>query len=291
MDLKPMGIGELIDMTFTLFRRAWQPLLLLGLISIIPTFLVQFAMQSIFTVNEGRFFENLVLSIARSPEPLLLFGVLTGYLLFILVLLFLAPLWTGAFIAAAHQVVMGESVTIGSAFRTALSRYWALVGTSLLIGLIYIVAFPVLVIGGLVILSPFTLTGGYLTLMTFFAFRKQVIVIERVSGGVPALKRSWQLVSGRFWPVLGTLLLLFLLFWVLGLIVGMFLNMPVGLLQSLVLQNQAGAFLVSVTSSLPQAVAGPLGVLATTMLYYDTRIRKEALDLQLQLDAPSPYPQ
>lgn len=294
MELKPMGIGELLDHTFTLFRRAWKPLLLLGLISILPSFIVTLLLNTLVTVNQGSLLQNLVITAveqAGNGNLAILISAISVYLLLILLLLFLSPLWVGAFIAAAHQVVLGETPTIGSAFRASLSRYFALLGTNILLGLLYIIAFPILVICGLVILSPFTLLGGYLTLWTFFGFCSQVIIIERVSGGPAAMRRSWNLAKSRFWPILGTKLLFTIMLSVVGGILGLFLQTPAGLLQSFVLQNEIGALLVSITQNLPTIFAAPLSALALTMIYYDARIRSEGLDLQMQLQSQSPFPQ
>lgn len=294
MELKPMGIGELLDHTFTLFRRAWKPLLLLGLISIIPSFLITALLNTLVTVNKGSLLQNLLETAVREAQfgnPTTIISAVAIYLLLFVVLLFLSPLWVGSFISAAHQVVLGETPTLGSAFRAATSRYWALLGTNILLGLLYLVAFPILVIGGLVILSPITLIGGYLALTTFFAFCNQVIIIERVDGGPAAMKRSWGLVKTRFWPILGTKLLFMIMLMVVGGILGLFLQTPAQLLQTLVLQNEIGALLMSITQNLPQIFAAPLSALALTMIYYDARIRAEGLDLQMQLESPTEFPQ
>lgn len=293
MDLKPMGIGELLDHTFTLFRRAWKPLILLGLISILPSFIITMLLNTLVTVNQGSLLQNLIITAAREAQfgnPTTIIAAASIYLLLIVLLLFLGPIWGGAFIAAAHQVVLGETPTIGSAFRASLSRYWALLGTNLLLGLINLVAFPLLVIGGLVILSPITLIGGYLALWILFGFSSQVIVIERTAGGIPALKRSWNLAKTRFWPVLGTKLLFVIMLSIVGGILGLFLQTPAQLLQTFVLQNEIGALLMSITQNLPTIFSAPLSALALTMIYYDARIRSEGLDLQMQLQSQSPFP-
>lgn len=295
MELKPMGIGELLDHTFKLFRRGWKPLILLGLISVLPSFLVTAFLNTIMTVKQGSLLQSLVETAVREAQfgnPTTIITAASVYFLLLLLILFLSPLWVGAFIAAAHQVVMGETPTLGSTFRTSLSRYWALLGTNILLGLLNIIAFPLLIIGGLVILSPFTLAGGYLAIWTFFAFCSQVIIIEGASGGIPAMKRSWNLVKTRFWPILGTKLLFMIMLSVVGGIVGLFLQLPAQLLQTLVLKNEVGAVLMSVTQNLPTIIASPLSALAITMLYYDARIRSEGLDLQVQLEQPTdPFPQ
>lgn len=294
MELKPMGIGELLDRTFTLFRRAWKPLLILGLISILPSFLMTAFLNTVMTVDQGSMLQSFAMTIAREAQfdrVSTLLSAFSIYALMWLLILFLSPIWTGAFIGAAHQVVMGETPTIGSAFRTSFSRYWAMLGTNILLGLVNLVAFPVLVIGGLVIFSPLTLTAGYLVLWTFFGFCTQAIIIEGISGGPDAMKRSWNLVKTRFWPVLGTKLLFTIMLAVVGGILGIFLQFPTNLLQTLVLHNVFGALLMTVTQNLPTIFAAPLAALAITMLYYDTRIRAEGLDLQVQLEQSDQFPQ
>jgi hypothetical protein len=102
-----------------------------------------------------------------------------------------------------------------------------------------------------------------------FIFVPQVIVLER-SGTFNAFRRSWQLVSGYFWRVLGLTLLALILVGIISGILGGFARvLSLG-------QPVAAAGLGGVLGILVQ----PVEWAAFTLLYYDQRIRKEGFDLE-----------
>jgi len=130
-----------------------------------------------------------------------------------------------------------------------------------------------------------------IALATRWSLTTQVIVAEK-TGPAAGLARSWNLVAGRFRPVLGTMVLTFLMvftprlirsgidgFWLLPPTPGSF-EAPEQIsphrFGSIVLEN-----LVIVLTSSYAAVA-------FTLLYYDLRIRKEAFDLERMIAALEP---
>jgi len=107
-------------------------------------------------------------------------------------------------------------------------------------------------------------------------FATQAIVLENL-GGMDGLRRSWRLVRGSFWRVLGIAL-------VLSILVGIIGTGPVYLISFLTnaLPSPAFAIVINATAqSLINIAVLPLQFAAFTLLYYDLRIRKEGFDLQL----------
>lgn len=277
-DLRPMGYGELLDRAIRLFRRAWRPLLLIGLIGALPTML-----------------SNL-LGNAASPAPstpsAFLLRAVTGQgpgatapdsFLFLILDYLLTFLVTGALVVVASQVILGDVPSVKLALRATLRRYFALFGTAILIGLVGGLAGIILMGISFVLPVPFLILplsiGTVVLLGLFYSFTSQAILLEEYGGGGEAMGRSIDLVRARFWPVLG----FFLLLWVGTLLLSFGLNLLVELPATLLRAAGLPATLIhpisSLLGALPATLVAPLMALGQTLLYYDTRIRLEGLDL------------
>jgi len=123
-----------------------------------------------------------------------------------------------------------------------------------------------------------------------FRMAAQVVVLER-EGPVRALARSWRLVRGSFWRVLGITLLA-------GLIVVVtagVLQIPFSLFGAMAGGgnsllpatggNVAGILISAVGGVVAGAVARPISAGVAVLLYVDLRMRREGLDLVLQTAA------
>jgi hypothetical protein len=114
-----------------------------------------------------------------------------------------------------------------------------------------------------------------------FAFFVQAVVVEG-RGPVDALRRSWRLVRGSYWRVLGIMLLLLLLLYIL-------VGVPTGIAGvaiSIIFPDPVRHFalrqsLSTLIGYISQIVVLPLQLVAYTLLYYDLRVRKEGYDIEL----------
>jgi hypothetical protein len=114
-----------------------------------------------------------------------------------------------------------------------------------------------------------------------FVFFVQAVVVEG-RGPVDALRRSWRLVRGSYWRVLGIMFLLLLLLYIL-------VGLPTGIASvviQLVFPDPVRHFalrqsLSTLIGYLSQIVVLPLQLVAYTLLYYDLRVRKEGYDIEL----------
>jgi hypothetical protein len=95
--------------------------------------------------------------------------------------------------------------------------------------------------------------------------------------GFAALRRSFRLVRGRWWPTFLIVLLGFILAGVVSAIAG-------GLVGALAFaaDSEVAEFLVNVLAQiLGSAISTPFTAAFITVLYVDLRVRKEGFDLQL----------
>jgi hypothetical protein len=122
------------------------------------------------------------------------------------------------------------------------------------------------------------------------------MLLERI-GPVDALRRSFRLVRGRWWPTAGALVVGYLLIGILGALV----TAVIMVIPSLVADGNTlvGALGAVVGGTVGSVLTTPYSAAVVTLLYFDLRVRKEGLDLQLiaegadvqrDPDAPLPAP-
>ena len=212
---------------------------------------------------------------------------------------------TGLLTVVIGRSVLGHKITAGEAWQIARPRMAALIGATLLIPLILIglwAAYAIVLVILAVLHAPGALIGGLaalgaiaaiiLTIWFTIMFRMaaQAVVLER-EGPVRALGRSWRLVRGSFWRVLGITLLAGLIVvvtaGVLQIPFSLFAAMAGGgnsLLPSTG-GNVAGILISAVGGVVAGAVARPISAGVAVLLYVDLRMRREGLDLVLQTAA------
>jgi membrane-anchored glycerophosphoryl diester phosphodiesterase (GDPDase) len=204
----------------------------------------------------------------------------------------------------AHAVV-AEKLTLGALWRQVRPSLWRLLGYTFLV-LLAVVLF-VAAVGGVVfavgasagpvlavVLTILVILGSiplYLWLSTKLLLVPSAIILERASVR-GAIARSWRLTRRRFWPILGVIVVISLLFGVIA----QFVQIPFSLLSSGFLTvfaptGEPGAeavigFVVAILLGnmvvlLVQAVALVVQATASVLLYVDCRMRHEGLDIDL----------
>lgn len=154
----------------------------------------------------------------------------------------------------ASDVYFGRPADLAQAFRTVATHIVPLVLTMVISFLLIGVA------------AVFFLFPALYVIARFFAVR-QVVVLENASTG-QAFSRSSALSDGTKRHILNTLVLVALLVYAISLGAGLLLT----LFHSRILQVTLGTAL--------SAVLYPLFGITETLLYYDTRIRKEGFDVE-----------
>ena len=143
-------------------------------------------------------------------------------------------------------------------------------------GSIFLAVFMVLGIIGMFLLTVL-ITAFFIVRLMFFP---QMVVLEG-RGPLEALSRSWQLVRGSFWRVLGTVILISLLVQILIIIPGLIFGGIIGFVFSDPQDFAIQQSLSTLVGYIAQILFLPVSIIAYTLLYYDLRVRKEGYDLQL----------
>ena len=308
--LRPLGVGEILDGAFTSIRRNPRATLgiaalLLTASAVITTTLSLILVHYVGTVNLPTPGQQLTTEqasrlLTRMGEVLAPTAAVSIVLAFIV-----DTVLTGLLTVVIGRSVLGHKITAGEAWRIARPRMAALIGATVLIPLILIglwVAYAIVlvilavlhapgaVIGGLAVLGAIVAIILTIWFAIMFRMAAQVVVLER-EGPVRALARSWRLVRGSFWRVLGITLLA-------GLIVVVtagVLQIPFSLFGAMAGGgnsllpatggNVAGILISAVGGVVAGAVARPISAGVAVLLYVDLRMRREGLDLVLQTAA------
>jgi hypothetical protein len=170
-------------------------------------------------------------------------GGLFGVLLAVLVTIIAIFLLQAALVKAVQDVRDGRvDLSVGQTFSAATPFIAPVAGASILAGIVITFGLFLLIIPGL-------------ALITIWCLIVPVIVLEQ-SGVLASFGRSQRLVRGRFWNVLGTLFLLFLIQLGVSFVLGeIFRFMPLVL----------GNFLASVISG---TLIAPFTAVVVTLMYF-----------------------
>lgn len=317
--ITPLGLGQLLDRVFRLYRLRFGKLVLTAALFFVPLAVVAALLMGVAMTS----YLGLLLNAIDLPAPdegalLRASGATIGLSLSVAV----AALVVGAlaFLALLVQAdgnANDQALAIGATIRVALTRFWAFIGLSLLATLILIGALIIVYFGAIVLALVFAgiiaglaaLTDGnslvavgavflimglvfvmvfllllpvaYLTTRWLVA---PVVVLTERCGPVSALSRSWQLTNGSFWRLFGLLVLLFLLN---GVVVGL----PVSLLQFFAVLLMSAQWIgiangvLTGMGYLASILWYPFLALTLVLTYYDLRVRTENLDLAVRIQA------
>jgi hypothetical protein len=302
--LRPLTLGELYDGAFGAVRH--NPAVTLGLTAIVVVAavvlgtLVSIPLTTWFTDLWGSLFADLLegdpaaQDLAGMQD---LVGVTYGSALGTGLLLGLVmPLAMGIMAISISDSVIGRKISVSEAWRRAAKRTWFLVGFSLLSTLAWLVA-GALAVGIVVALSSVDPTLGVISLLLVLPALAVggVWVFTRVMLIPPALavegggfwatcRRAWKLTRGTFWRLFGIYLLTSFILSVIGQIVAF----PIGVVMGLFMATANQAALAA-SYGVTYLITGGMSVLflggVIALLYIDTRMRREGLDVQLQAAA------
>ncbi len=290
--LRPLGVGDVLDRTFTVYRS--KPLVFIALSAIWYLLLVL-----VFAVLAVAIFAGGLASFARqptNPSPDQIASAALGIIGFVLVAVIVAILafsaQSASLVHVAARRYLAKDVAIGESFRAGISASGRLFIAGVLVFLAIVAVWAVLLVvaaltnQGLafVVAIPAAIVAtAYLGCSWLVA--PVVVVVEKM-GPISALGRAWRLSGGHRWRIFGIQILLFILNLVLSLLIGGLFGGLAAFGQS----GQPGQFGVStVVQSLVNLAStivwAPVEWIAFTVLYYDLRVRKEAFDLQLAAEA------
>ncbi len=273
--LQPMGFTDILDTIFSLYRNHFR--LIFGICTVY--FILMFA-QNLLTGISAFYFSSSGLWSMTIAVAVIAFWIL------ILIGLFLI----GALLFAGAQSYLGKQITAGIAFRQVARRFWFYLGSSI-IYLLIVGLLAITVIG-----IPFAI---YFAVR--WGFYAQAVLIEETSP-TNALRRSSELVKGTWWRVFGIMFAIILLAFMIQTILQFSLLFGFGVTQAIsgeggVLKMFQQLFVPELTTwdglvtyiiqsfinDVVSSLMLPVGIIGSTLLYFDQRIRKEGFDIEMRV--------
>jgi hypothetical protein len=284
--LRPRSAIEIVDTAFTIWRRNFGQMTIIGIAATVPIVLaLVLGLGSLFTagmtgksINEGAIL---------SMVPMIL--------VFVVILVLWMAVVDGAMTLAAGDAYFGREVSAASALRGALSKGGTLVLSNILrmltIGGAAVVGGIVIALlgranGAIAVLLIVVLSVLMLLLFARLFATTNAVVFEN-SGASESLNRSFALSKDSAWRIFGVILLSYVVLIVAQIAIGLTVQVVI----STILRSPVVA---SMVGNVIGALLYPFLSIALMVLYFDQRIRKEGYDLDVLSDglpkSPAPLP-
>ena len=276
-----MQIGEILDGTFNIYRRHFGLFMRLSLLLIcVPAILAVFFMARVATNPIGA--SNWITTHIAS---VVLF-VIVGLLVYATISLLLKA----GTIRIISDSYLGQEPTLSTALQFGMGRIIPLLVVAISKGLLIFVIYIALALVGAVVVGLGKVLGtaiGVLAIVAYavgaiwflswvlcgYGLTSMVVVLEDLDSSFDAFGRSWELTRG-------SRLKLFLICLVIFLFTAL-LPWFVVLGAAQMLGPTSPHPILSVLQVLVGVALAPIMPCALTLLYYDSRVRREAFDLEI----------
>jgi hypothetical protein len=283
LDLRPLSIGELLDRTFSLYRRNF--VLFIGISAIPYLFVLAVKLSQVAVMPVANRVRTMPPASEFQGAPGLMSGSLGAYLAFaalgIIVSLAAVIFSQGGTVFAVSELYLGRPTTIGESLARVKGEVGTLFGVLFLHGLVMIVSFLLLIIPAI-----------------YMACRLCVAVpaalLENL-GPREALERSFALTKDNA----GRSFLIYLLYIVILYAAVALFAIPFGIAivfsQNDPTMLRTWTALSEVGSFIAEVLITPILTISMSIFYFDLRVRKEAFDIQMMMNplagnVPAPRP-
>lgn len=263
--LRPLSTAQLLDRTFQLYRRS-------------------------FFLFAGIAVPAAVLSVVTK---LSIWSEITGFIAGLIIPTIGEAIASGATAFAVSAVHLNKRITILESYRMLKGSFGSVLGAVGLLnlraaGAVLAALLPCFVLGFIPLLGPFAALllalGAYCVTYCKYALAVPACAVERLSAK-QSLLRSRALTKGFVKQAV--------IIYVLGLVIDLLVNEILMAPQSLPPRFGLPALLTAISKAvwaslavfLASVLAGPVSTIAFSLLYYDQRVRKEAFDLDLMINA------
>lgn len=302
-DLRPRSLPDLLDAGMSIYRNNFLHFIGIAALSQLPLGLVTAVLTAVFFSGQA---PTLLNSISRvgQPAPAVIAAALSGALLFVVISFVATSFSIAALLHSLQARLNGSRPGVLQAYSAALrrvpslllARFLYFLGTSglfLLVGVMFLFGIVMIATGeggsaaiGIIMLLVTMVAGvvavlGAIYLAIRWRFHPQTSYLEG-QGPVSALRRSKNVVRGRWWFTLGFVIVLWLFTTALSATPTLILQMPLQL--ATINPEDANPVILMLANTVQTIVAVllfPVNQIILTLLYYDYRVRGEALDLQL----------
>jgi hypothetical protein len=265
LDLRPLSLGELLDRTFFLYRRHF--LLFIGITSI--PYLLLLALFLVPALLLPTFLARGVMTPSVQAVAAIVGGTFAVVIVLAVMVSFLYS--AGATVFAVSEIYSGRPTSIRGSYRLVRGKAGTIFGVMLLSGVIVIAGFIALIIPGFYLMCRLPVAVA-------------AAMIEDLGPG-DAIRRSFHLTR----DFAGRSALIYLLAGALTYGVGLMFQLPFLLLGMAYAKQTHLALLFMVLGQVGNVLGSILVAAVSTisfaLFYYDLRVRKEAFDLQMMMQA------
>lgn len=239
--LRPLTLGEVLDTSFAIYRRLFPQLLVVS----VATQSVPLAV-SVYVESAG----------GPLQQPAL-------WTLSVGLAVVFGAVGTAASTFLVAETYLGEHLPTQEAFLRSTPFLGRLVGTSVLVSLLIALGLLFFIVPGIVFACGLLLSTP-------------ALVLEDIPRITDAMGRSWALTRGYRLKIFVALLVAFVLLLIPGAALSAFLGSRADTLGETTL-----VLVLMIVQSVLQILVYPFFYVVTTVLYYDLRVRKEGLDLEM----------
>lgn len=242
------GLGEILSQAFNVYRANAAKLVVIVAIVVVPLTFVSTLITQV-ALDPGTERITVLGEIVEVPASRGFFGALVVGAFALAISVIIWALLEAAIVRAAAQATLGDPIDVEASYRWGFRRIGSVILVSILAGLA--------VLGGLILL----VVPGLIFAVMLCVSVPALIVEDR--RGSDALGRSWSLVKGSFWHVVGVIV-----------VAGLIASAISGIIGSI---GGSAWFLRWVFTSIGTIVTAPFTALVAVLLYVDLRARGEAL--------------
>jgi MFS family permease len=275
--LRPLGLGEILDVGIKLCLRHWRTLALCMVWLVVPVqilsalVLLSVAPDALDPTQDSTAFDT--------DETDFLVALLIVYVLQGLVV----AISTAACFKAVSDAYLGSAPRARRSLAFGARRLPKLIALALVLVAGYAIVVGVIV--GVAVVAPVlaALIGVALIvpacwLVVSLALSTPVLLFEN-TGPVRAITRSVRLVKGRWWKIALTLFVgLLLVYFVAGILQQLLLFVPALLADG---NDVVLVFATVVSGTIGTVLTTPFTAAVISLVYFDQRVRKEGFDLEL----------
>jgi hypothetical protein len=244
--LRPLSLGEILDVSFGLYRNLFLPLLIVTMVTRALPLAV-----STYLESAGGMAANLPL-----------------YFLSLIADMVLAAIATAASTFIVSESYMGRRLSAGDAFRRAQPFIGRLIALGILTSFVVLLGFLLLVIPGIILACG-------------LALATPAMVIESQPSSTAAMGRSWSLTRDHRGKIFGALFVVLLLMYLPFVALGGIAAASLGSEGAPGGAATTGFLGLTMVAALLSSLIWPLFYCVLTVAYYDLRVRKEAFDLEV----------
>jgi hypothetical protein len=246
--LPARGLGDILSAAFDIYRSNASQLLLIVAVVVVPLSILDFLLSH-FAFAPHKKSERIQNQVVRVTETRSFWIFILAALVATAISFIISALLQAAILRAATQATIGDELDVDRSYRWGLRRFGSVLLVSILVGLAVGIGFVLFIIPGIIFL-------------VMFAVAVPVVVVEN-RRGTEAMRRSWELVRGHFWHVLGVIVVAAI---ITGLVQAVF-NAIGG----------SNAVLELILGTIGQIIVAPFSALVAILLYLDVRARVESL--------------